>query len=168
MDKFTLKSWQEVVINEIKNHDILIKNSEILQSYSDAEINRETQIRIKFPKGSGHTVLSAYILSAFNTAFIYENYGRLKKVYDYRKQLIEEDITTNNDISTPISAFEIFYALNQANLVNCSHKDINRLENIKKQILEKNVILIDYSSIIPPIVEEYILNISRGTVIFLG
>jgi hypothetical protein len=169
-----LRDWQKVVLDEIDKHDEIV-DSELYSSMSDLEINNRTSIKVKFPKGAGHTFLTAYLASQkYNTLFIYSDTDHLKEIQHYKEDIrssrSKEEMSSaiKEVVNDGLSLYEIYYAVNHANMVNPTEKPIVTLASVKAKISGKDIIVIDKTSSLPTIVESFIFNVATGTIVLLG
>lgn len=163
MKKVELKDWQNWVIKEI-NKSMEYRSNEVNQSFSDYDLNKSSQIKIKLPKGSGHTFLTAYLSMVRNAVIINRDIEHWEEIAAYRAKL--EDAAPNSE-STIVSVFELFYAIHNSTLVNPPALLLSDTDSLKKRISIQSIVIVDRASGIPNMVEEFILAVARGPVVFL-
>jgi len=163
MHKVKLHEWQEWVIKEIKK-SIEYRNKEENQSLSDYDLNKSSQIKIKLPKGSGHTFLTAYLSLSESVLIVNTDIDHWEEIASYRKEM---DDGSPCPLSTVVSVFELFYAIHHAALVNPPNLLLSTIDALKKRISIQSIVIVDNASGMPSIVEEFILAVARGPVVFL-
>jgi len=163
MKKVELKDWQNWVIKEI-NKSMEYRSNEVNQSFSDYDLNKSSQIKIKLPKGSGHTFLTAYLSMVRNAVIINRDIEHWEEIAAYRAKL--EDAAPDSE-STIVSVFELFYAIHNSTLVNPPALLLSDTDSLKKRISIQSIVIVDRASGIPNMVEEFILAVARGPVVFL-
>ena len=154
-EKLELQPWQTVFRDLIDSHEDLVAGEEY-QSLSDYDINRLTCISMCLPKGSGHTTMTAYIAANYPAAVLYVNMEHWKEICS--KSQIRMDVE-------PVSIYELHYAMLMGNDPRSS---LSLIEELKKKIQEKKVIVIDRASELLPGLKDWILTVARGVVVFLG
>jgi len=161
--KIVLRDWQSWVMKEI-GKSLEYRDKEENQSFSDYDLNKSSQIKIKLPKGSGHTFLTAYLSMVRDVVVINRDIEHWEEISSYRKDCYDADTEAN---STIVSVFELFYAIHNSTLVNPPSILLSDTDSLKKRISAKSLVVVDRASGIPSIVEEFILAVARGPVIFL-
>jgi hypothetical protein len=162
--EFKLKDWQKVIIDCVNGHETLV-GSQNFQSLSDYDINRQTSLRIKLPKGIGHTTLTAYIANKYPSLVVYLDAKHLKEIEDIGSLW---NVKHNKDTET-ISIYELLYFQNQNASVRTIYR--NNLEDIKKKFNNKQVVVVDATSTMPIYLEgleDIIWPLAKGIVILLG
>ena len=169
MNNITLHEWQAWVIKEI-DKSIEFRNKEENQSLSDYSLNKASQIKIKLPKGSGHTFLTAYLSMTKDAVIINTDIDHWEEIASYRREIDNVQNKIDGEpplVSTIVSVFELFYAIHHATLVNPPILLLSTTETLKKRISAQSIVIVDNASGIPSIVEEFILAVARGPVVFL-
>ena len=164
MKNIELRERQSWLVNEIKKNIEDRTKEESLLSLSDYDLNKATQIKIKLPVGSGHTFLTAYLSMDFDSVIINTDVDHWQEIANYRKELDNGEPCSN---STIVSVFELFYAIHHANLVHQPVKLLSSIETLKKRISAQSLVIVDKASSIPTLVEDFILSVARGPVVFL-
>jgi len=163
MSDIILRDWQAWVIKEI-DKSIEFRNKEENQSLSDYDLNKSSQIKIKLPKGSGHTFLTAYLSMTKDAVIINTDIDHWEEIASYRKEM---DNGEPRSVSTIVSVFELFYAIHNSTLVNPPTLLLSDTDSLKKRISAQSIVIVDRASGIPSMVEEFILAVARGPVVFL-
>jgi hypothetical protein len=165
MDKnLKLREWQKVIVDCINSHEEFI-SEQSFQSLSDYEINKLSEIKGKFPRDYGHTTLAAYITANYPSLFIYANNEHLTEIQTIQSAF---GLTMHKDTEV-LSIFELLYTLSHTASVRAKYY-VN-LDSIKNKFNNKKVVVIDKATLMPGGIEEIeniILTISKGCVVFLG
>jgi hypothetical protein len=169
MSEIKLKKWQESVVDWLQEYDDYI-NTEEMQSLQQYDLNCNSSLSIKMPKGYGHTFLTAYLSDVVphflkhDSAVVYFDTDHLKEIEKYKKD-VEENLdlleTKNNTIY--ISVYELYYAINE----NMHSQNVSKIANLKSKI-NGNIIIVDRSSSLPMVVKDFILTVASNAVVFLG
>jgi len=160
---FELKTWQMAINQLIEEHDA-IAGSEKMQTMQEYDRNNESAIRVHLPRGSGHSTFAVWLYSNRPTLLIYTTHMHMSMLDGIMK---EWDFKTHTN-SQAISAYEIFYAI-QENGRSVPSAHFQDLKN-RFQTNPPELIVIDMSSKIPPIVIDFILQIASdvSTIVMLG
>lgn len=159
-----LRPWQEWLVEEIKRINIVRDDN---LSLCDYDLNKLSQIKIKLPKGAGHTFLTAYLSLANSAVIIHKDVEHWEEISKYRKMLQTDFGVSLKGKSTIISIFELFYATHNAMLVQKPFELLSTTEALKSRIISQSIVVADGASSIPNLVEDFILNVAHGPVIFL-
>ena len=160
-----LRLWQQWVIEEVAKN-IKIREDEENQSLSDYDLNKLSQIKIKLPKKSGHTFLTAYLSTIYDCVIIHRDVEHWEEIAAYRKGILEK-IDTPTPKCTIISVYELFYATHFATLVQKPLNLLSTTETLKKRIVGQRAVIVDMASSIPQLAEDFVLSVATGPLIFL-
>lgn len=157
-----LNSWQKSIIDLIEKHEDFVNTEEML-NLSDFDRNRASRIHVSLPKGEGHTFLAAYIACVYPTMFIYKDMVHWKEVCKNGK-ITEDNLNPRTSL---VSAYEISHD------IFASYDKSNHLNELKKRLVDKKVVLIDNATEIFenfPRVIEWIMTVTNpeSSIVLLG
>ena len=163
-EKLTFKPWQSWLIDEIKGVNAVREEN---LSLCDYDLNKLSQIKIKLPKGSGHTFFTAYLSLIYPSVIIHKDVEHWEEISEYRKTIQHSYGIEQQGKTTLISIFELFYAVHNAMLVQKPFDMLSSTELLKNRICTQSIVVADGASSIPNMVEDFILNVVHGPTIFL-
>jgi len=152
-----LKNWQKSIVETIGSKNQLVGGR-------NSNKNEGNKIKVKYPKGYGHTFLAAYLSCVNeNTLIIYTDSDNLREINKMQSEidsiLVADELDSHVSTTVYISIFEIhYYIYNILNMAQQPSSPLTDGESIYSKIKGKKVIIMDNSSKLSTVTEDWLTN----------